>query len=86
MRRLIPWLLAGVLASSMAVVVQAAMPTVTPDAAKLSEVLKALKDDQRDVADRVKAQEAALLEAQRKSIDWWFGALAILNNEQSNSD
>lgn len=36
------------------------------------------KDQIKELAAELKSMQAAVLEGQRKSIDWWFGALAIL--------
>ena len=38
----------------------------------------ALAAQQQAVTERLRAVESAVLDAQRKSIDWWFAALAIL--------
>jgi len=36
-----------------------------------------LKANNKDLQDRVKSQESALLEAQRKTVDWWFSAIGV---------
>lgn len=46
--------------------------------AQVDTELQALADQRLQVAHELKAGNQLLLESQRKSIDWWFGALAIL--------
>eukprot|EP01030_Chromulinospumella_sphaerica_P000636 gene636-629_t len=36
-----------------------------------------LKGDNKELLDRLKAQETALLETQRKGVDWWLSAIGV---------